>query len=84
MKHEAYTYEEFLGGSVILHWHKVFSNGREIAALLPHIEQKMSICTKEIVNTIVAVVPEDHHITVRQLAQALDILKLSIYQYDSA
>ncbi len=44
-----------------------------------HVELSLSICIEEMVNTVAAVVREDYRITVRQLAQALDISKLSVY-----
>ncbi len=76
--HRAYTKEEWLGDLTIFHWHKAFSEDRYTAALRPHIGRPLSICTEEIVNTVAAVDQEDHHITVRQLAQAPDISKSSL------
>ncbi len=79
LMHKAYNDEEQLGDSTISHWHKVFSEGKETAALLSHVGQPLSICKEKIVNTVAAVVREDHYITVWQLAQALDISKLSVH-----
>ncbi len=80
LQHEAYTEEKCLGDSTILYGHKAFSKGRETTALLPYVEQPLSICAEVTVNTITVVVQEDCHITVQQLAQALHISKLSVHK----
>ncbi len=79
LMHEADTDEEQLGDFTIFHWHKALFKGRETAALLPHVGQPMGICIEEMRNTASAVVREGCHITVRQLAQALYISKLSVH-----
>ncbi len=79
LKHEVYTDDKWLEDLTIFHWHKAFSKGKETAALLPHVGRQLSICAEEMVNTVVRVIWEDRHITVRQLAQALDISKPSVH-----
>ncbi len=44
----------------------------------PMLEQLLCVCIEEMVNTVTAVVQENCHIIVRQLAQALDISKSSV------
>ncbi len=77
--HKANTDERWFGDSSISHWHKAFSKGRETVALLPHAGWPWNICTEEMVNTVAATIWEDCHITVRWLAQALDISKSSVH-----
>ncbi len=79
LMHESYTNEERLKDSTTYYRHKAFSKGRETVPLLPYVGQLLSICTEEIMNTVTAVVWEDCYITVRQLAQASDISKPSVY-----
>ncbi len=76
---EAYTDEEQLGYSTIFHRHKACFESGEIAVWLPHIGQLLSISTERMVNTVTAVVREDSHIIIQQLAQALDISKSSVH-----
>ncbi len=67
------------GDCTIFHCHNDFSEGRETTALLPHGRQPLSICIEKMVNTIAAIVREDRHITVRPLAQALNISNSSAH-----
>ncbi len=79
LMHKAYTDEKSLGDLTIFHWHNVFSEGSETAALLPHVGRPLRICSEKMVNRIAVIVCEDCHITVRQLAHALDISKSSVH-----
>ncbi len=59
---------------------RIRSSSKTTAALLPHVGQPLSICTEEMVNTIAVVVREVLlQITVRHLAQTLDISKLCVH-----
>ncbi len=79
LMHEVYTDEKRLGDSMIICWHKAFSKGRKTSALLLLVRWPLGICTEETVNTVTAVVRENHHVTVWQVAQALDISKSCSY-----
>ncbi len=87
LMHKVYNNKEWLRVSTIFPWHKTFLEGGETAALLHHVGQPRSICTEELMNTVVTIVREDHHITVsqwistpvQQLARALDISKSSVH-----
>ncbi len=79
LMHEAYTDKERLGDSTIFCWHKAFSEDRETVVLLPHIGRPLSICAEVMANAIPAVVQEDLHITVQQLAEALHNSKSSVH-----
>ncbi len=76
---EVYTDEEWLGDLTIFLWHKAFSEGWETTALLLHVGWPSSIYTEEKANTVTAILSEDRHITVRQLAHALDISKSPVH-----
>ncbi len=59
-------------------WHKVFSEGRETTALLPPYWITIEHLHGD-GDSVAAAIQEDRRITVRQLAHALHISKLSVH-----
>ncbi len=76
---EAYG-EECFGKWTIQHWRKSFLNGRQETGGLPRIGQPHSWITEVNVNTVVAVLDEDYHLSLQQLEEVLHIPKTTIYR----
>ncbi len=71
--------DDFLGQSTILCWHNFFTKGWESAALGPHSGRPASIVTEMNINIVVAIIRDDHHMSVRMLESMVRISKSSIH-----
>lgn len=69
-----------LNRRTVLRWHQAFQQGRESAELLPHEGRPNKIRTPRNVNAVATQVRADPHVSVRQLAVAMDTGRSTVHR----